>query len=237
MNLILFERDETHGELPLSDPRARHILDVLRIRAGDRFDAGLIDGPRVTGTLVAIGKESLRLSFEWGAEPPPLDPITLIVGLPRPQTARRILHEATAMGVCALLFVATDRGEASYAQSRLWTTGEWRRHLIDGAQQAFTTRLPAVSVAMPLATAIDSVAAGGTRLALDNYEAPCALSAVAATAPVTLALGPERGWSDRERETLRRSGFGLVHLGERVLRTETACVAGLTLVKAKLGLF
>jgi RsmE family RNA methyltransferase len=235
MNLILFEANETG--LPLCDPRARHILDVLRRRPGDRFGAGLINGPRGLGTLVAIGNESLRLTFEWGAEPPPLDPITLIVGLPRPQTARRILHEASAMGVVALSFVLSDRGEPSYAQSRLWTTDEWRRHLIDGAQQAYTTRLPAVSLAAPLASVIDSLPGGGTRLALDNYEAPCALSVVQVTAPVTLALGPERGWSDRERATLRVSGFSLVHLGERVLRTETACVAGLTLVKAKLGLF
>jgi RsmE family RNA methyltransferase len=235
--LILFELDEVDSELRLSDPRARHILDVLRRRPGDRFGAGLINGPRGVGTLVAIGPDSLCLRFEWGEEPPPLDPISLVVGLPRPQTARRLLHEATAMGVSALLFVATDKAEASYARSKLWATGEWRRHLIDGAQQAYTTRLPAVSLAAPLASVIDSLPGGGTRLALDNYEAPCALSVVQVTAPVTLALGPERGWSDRERAILRAARFDLVHLGERVLRTETACVAGLTLVKAKLGLF
>ncbi|MBP7483295.1 MAG: RsmE family RNA methyltransferase, partial [Lacunisphaera sp.] len=50
-----------------------------------------------------------------------------------------------------------------------------------------------------------------------------------------LALGAERGWSAAERTLLRASGFTFTHLGERVLRTETACIAALTLLKAKLG--
>ena len=52
----------------------------------------------------------------------------------------------------------------------------------------------------------------------------------------TLALGAERGWSAAERELLLQQGFLFVHLGERVLRTETACIAAITLLKAKLGL-
>lgn len=51
-----------------------------------------------------------------------------------------------------------------------------------------------------------------------------------------LAFGPERGWSAADRAVLRGSGFALVHLGPRVLRTETAVVAAVALVKAKLGL-
>ena len=52
-----------------------------------------------------------------------------------------------------------------------------------------------------------------------------------------LAFGPERGWSDRDRAMLRANDFALVHLGTRVLRTETAVVAAIALVKARLGLF
>jgi RsmE family RNA methyltransferase len=51
-----------------------------------------------------------------------------------------------------------------------------------------------------------------------------------------LALGPERGWGPADRAALRAHGFTLVHLGPRVLRSETAVVAALTLVRAQLGL-
>ena len=246
MNLILFNSAETERPLPRSDPRAIHVLDVLRRCEGDVFDAGLVDGPRGKATVVAIGAEALTLSFAWGAPPPPLDPITLIVGLPRPQTARKILQEATALGVTAMHFVATEKSEASYAHSTLWSSGEWRRHLIAGAEQAFDTRLPQITWSRSLAEVVAALPTAATRLALDHYEAASPLSGchliddnriAAAAADAVLAFGPERGWSARDRAFLRASGFALAHLGTRVLRTETAVVVAVALVKARLGLF
>ena len=238
VNLILFEPAETTTPLPRNDPRATHILKVLRRRVGDTFDAGLADGPLGKGTLAAIHADTLSLTFCWHqTPPPPLDPITLIIGLPRPQTARDLLRDAAALGVAELHFVTTDRGESSYAQSTLWSSGEWRHHLLAGAQQAFDTRLPALTHGRTLAEALAAVPPASSRLALDNYESPTALSQVAALAlPVTLALGPERGWSAAERDQLRASGFSLVHLGTRVLRAETAAIAALAIVRSKLGL-
>jgi RsmE family RNA methyltransferase len=242
LNIIIFDQAEIERPLARSDPRATHLLDVLRRREGDTFDAGLIDGPRGKGTVVAIGAEALTLSFAWGAPPPPLDPITLIVGLPRPQTARKILQEATALGVAAMHFVVTEKSEASYAHSTLWSSDEWRRQLIAGAEQAFDTRLPQITWTRSLAEVVAALPPTASRLALDHYEAATALSQChligdiapsASAADAVLAFGPERGWSARDRAVLRANGFSLVHLGARVLRTETAVVAAVALVKAR----
>lgn len=237
MNLILFEPADAERPLPRTDPRAVHLLEILRRQEGDSFDAGLVDGPKGKGTLVAIGASSLTLKFSWGATPPPLDPITLVLGLPRPQTARKILHEATALGVRTLHFVRTEKGEPNYGQSTLWSSGEWRRHLIAGAEQAFDTRLPAITFDLSLAAALASIDQAGSRIALDNYESPQPLPRVPMHAPVVLAFGPERGWAAEERDLLRARKFAFAHLGSRVLRTETAVVAAVTLIKASLGVF
>jgi RsmE family RNA methyltransferase len=74
------------------------------------------------------------------------------------------------------------------------------------------------------------------RIALDNYEAGRGLAGVVPIPPVMIAIGPERGWSAGERDLLRGLGFEMRHLGSRVLRTETACVAAVAIVKAGLGL-
>jgi RsmE family RNA methyltransferase len=92
-----------------------------------------------------------------------------------------------------------------------------------------------VSWGTELSEAIDSRIDEGTRLALDNYEAAEALGSVRLASPVTIAIGPERGWSEAERMLLRTGGYHFVHLGERVLRVETACVAAIALVRAGLG--
>jgi RsmE family RNA methyltransferase len=51
-----------------------------------------------------------------------------------------------------------------------------------------------------------------------------------------LAIGGERGWSAADREVLRAGQFTFGHLGSRVLRTETATVAALSILRTKLGL-
>ena len=242
MNLILFEPAEISAPLPHSDPRAEHILTVLRRQIGDTFDVGLVDGPLGKGTLAALSADALTLTFTWGPPPAPADPITLLLGLPRPQTARDILRDATTLGVGALHFVATERSDPNYAAATLWTSGEWRRHCLTGAAQAFATRLPATTSNHTLATALAALPAPANssvaRLALDNYEATSPLSTcnLLGYKSACLALGPERGWGPADRAALRTHGFTLVHLGTRVLRSETAVIAAITLVRAQLGL-
>lgn len=210
---------------------------MLRREPGDSFDAGLINGPRGKGTLRTVDKEHLSFAFTWGAAPPPLCPLTLLIGLPRPQTARDILREATALGISAMHFIRTEKGEASYADSTLWRSGDWEECVISGAAQAFCTRLPEVTHGRTLGEAVSSLPPGQTRLAFDNYESPTPLSqsTVPPGSPVVLALGSERGWSGAERALLRQSGFAFVHLGERVLRAETACIVAVALIKVKGG--
>lgn len=238
MNLILFEPQEISRPLPRSDARARHLLEVLHRNIGDTFDAGLIDGPRGKGTLTAITTTTVSLTFVWGERPDPADPITLIIGLPRPQTARDILRDATTLGTRAIHFIKTDKGDPNYAQSSLWRDNEWRRHILLGAEQAFDTRLPSVTHGHTLTDAIATLTPDTICLALDNYESPSSLGEypLDRARGVCLALGPERGWSAGERNFLRAHAFAFAHLGSRVLRAETACIAALSLVRFKLGL-
>jgi RsmE family RNA methyltransferase len=238
VNLVLFETHELGAPLARTDRRARHLLEVLRRGVGEAFDAGVVNGPRGRATLTRVAGDSLAFSFVATTPPPPPEPVTLLVGLPRPQTARDVLRDATTLGVGALHFVRAEKAERSYAQSSLWSSGEWRRHVLAGAEQAFATRVPEVTHDLPLADVLATLPADAQRLALDNYESPRALAdiSLAPNRPAALALGAERGWSAAERALLRAQGFALVHLGARVLRTETAVVAALTLVRARLGL-
>ena len=127
VNLALFEPHELEEPLPRTDRRAQHVLEVLRRKEGDTFDAGLANGPRGRATITKISPQSLSIAFDPVTAAPIAPPITVVVGLPRPQTARDILRDATTLGVGSLHFVHTEKGEGSYAQSTLWSSGEWRR--------------------------------------------------------------------------------------------------------------
>lgn len=233
MNIALFRQDELGGSLPIEDPRSQHVIKVLKREGGESFDAGIINGPRGKATVTEITATHLKLNFEWAETPPVLYPIDLIIGLSRPQTNRKILQEATSLGVRSIRFVATERGEPSYAESKLWTTGEWKRHVLAGVEQAFDTQVPEVAFGMPLEEALSEADTVVARLALDNYEGTVHLGEAAkGKQGFSLAFGSERGWTGGERELLRKNGYQLVDLGERPLRTETAVVAAVSVCLA-----
>lgn len=237
MNLILFETRQSSYRIERDDPRYPHIVDVLGLTDGDHCYIGVVNGPRGLARIAHLSEPSLELTPTWETQVPSTLPLQLIVGLPRPQTARRILFEAACQGVRHLRWFGADKAEPSYRQSKLWATAEWRRHLMEGAEQAFSTTLPEVSHHNDLTEAISDVLPSWQKLALDVYEADAPLHQKidADQAGVQLALGPERGWSNRERDLLRRNGFTLVHVGERVLKAETAVTAGITLIASAFG--
>ena len=230
MNLVLFTPDEPGQPLPRTDRRVAHVLGVLRRGLGEPFAAGLLGGPLGRAWIRAQDAGTVTFGFTAEGPGPEPSPLTLLVGLPRPQTARDILRDATTLGVAALHFVLTEKGDPSYAQSTLWSSGEWRRHVGLGLEQAVATRPPEVTWGRSLAEVLAELPAEGARVALDNYEAEGPLGPRAA--PWVLAVGGERGWGPADRAALRANGFRLRHLGTRVLRTETACVAGISVLLA-----
>ena len=71
---------------------------------------------------------------------------------------------------------------------------------------------------------------------LDNVVGAVPLSSASVGKETVLAIGPERGWSDRERALFSRNGYRPMLLGSRVLRTETACSAGIAVLLSRMGL-
>lgn len=239
MNLILFDHAFERLRLPSADPRAKHIREVLGAGPGAQVFVGFVDGLRARARVETRPDGSVDLEVVATEPVPSRLPISLLVGLPRPHTARRILFEAASLGVEALHFFEARASQPSYRRSRLWQAGEWRDRLRLGAEQGFTTRLPQVEHHADLESALEPVPAGWAGVALDNYEADRDLvSALPAEAPgAVLALGPERGWSTTEREIFRRHGWPLAPLGPHVLRSETACVAAVAATAGRLRLW
>jgi len=240
MNLILFEPGETPGTLPGTDGRARHLTKVLRKQPGDRFDAGILGGGVGRALVERVGEDgSVTFSLAVTAPPPARLPVRVAVGFPRPIQLRRILRDLTGMGVERIDLVGSDLGEKSYRDTKLLCDGGARAAMIEGASQSRDAALPGLAVFRRLDAWLDSLPAGdgGVLLAAaDNVNADGSFFTVApGFNGAVLAVGPERGWSDRERALFAAAGFARLSLGARALRTETACVAATALVLEKIG--
>ncbi len=236
MNLILFEREEIGVVIPGYDPRAKHIRRTLRLKEGDAFQAGIVNGQLGSAKILTQNKIELIIDFQPNKEKPTPYPVILIVGLTRPQIAKQIFRESASMGIEKLWFYPTELGEKSYLESDLWQEMNYRPQLIKGAGQGFTTNLPDVKIFKSLANMFSKLPETYERICLDNVRPESSLSNYVITKQkVSLLLGSERGFTDRERNRIEANAFSMVHMGERVLRTDTACIAGLTLVLSKLG--
>jgi len=237
MNIILFEAPPQH--LPKYDSRTDHILRILKYGPGDSFKAGIVDGPVGVAEIRAVTEEGLELHWRETGPPTGLYPLELIVGFVRPICAKRILRDAASLGVRRLLFTGTDTGEKSYRKAKLWESGEYRRYLIDGVQQAGATCLPEVAFTRGVREACEAArerSAAAGRVLLDNGMDNDSLLRLSLPAEgVTAAIGSERGWSGRERELFREAEFIPAAMGGRVLRTETACCAAGALLLAQMG--
>lgn len=227
MNLILFDEDELGNLLLPDDPRCIHMREILRLNDGDVFNAGILGGRIGKGRLLGARSGGWDWSFMDIEDSEPLRPLTLILGCPRPPVARRLLKDMSALGIREIRACSTDLNEKSYLGARLWREGLWRDAVIEGASQGVSTLLPAVRTAANLERALEDVPTDSVRIALDNGEGAGRWHSWKGTPEETvLAIGPERGWSDRERQVLDSRGFIRLKLGNRVLRTETACSLG-----------
>jgi RsmE family RNA methyltransferase len=239
VNLILFEAWEVearhgllYGELAPHDPRAVHLLKTLHKTKGGSFDAGVIGGNRGRGIIVSVAAP-FAVTLSLNDPPPPRLPVCLGVGFARPIQLRRILREAANFGLESAALFGTDLGEKSYRQTALLEDGGAEAAMLEGAIEARDTRFPVVS----RFDSADAWLAGpekpGRRIALDNIHPQGSFfkdgGLSQAETGYTLAAGSERGWSDRERRLLEAAGFTRLSIGERALRTETACIAAIVL--------
>ena len=244
MNILILEKAEVGVRIPRADRRWAHVSKVLKKREGDRIAAGIADGDLGEAVLRELDGAGMVLDFEGGREPPPLAPLRLILGFPRPIQAARILKDLTSLGVGEIHLTGTELGEKSYAMSSIFKDHDFRGPLLEGAEQAGNPRLPVVSTHTSLARCletlapVDGAAATGSRIFLHPYgDAPRMGAALEALSPpVTLAVGSERGWTDAEVARLREAGFAARTLGVRILKTETAAVAACVLALAGLRL-
>ena len=233
VNLVLITEAEVEAGLAVDDSRSRHLLDTVKLIAGETFHVGVENARRGIATLNTVSPRVL-FSVVWEKTAQRRLPLTVLVGLPRPQTAKKVLHDLASLGAAKIIFFEAGKGDPGYLASSLWKDGEWREHVVKGTEQACSTMVPEVTRVGSLAEALVGLEANAWRLALDPYEAAGAPEISSPAKAAVLAIGPERGFADEERAALRAAGFSFAHLGDRILRVEAAALVGGALMLSQL---
>jgi len=216
----------------LSGDAAHHLGRVLRAEPGQLYE--LSDGTSVwLGKIEVAAKDQIEFSL---IEPVPtrasaLDK-TLLLAVVKFDAFEWALEKATELGVNRVIPVAAARSEKGLLVAAEKRAERWKKIVFESSQQARRVRLPLLE---PVIAPSPAFAAAESQIKLMLSERPEArlLKSVLngrLAETVTLAIGPEGGWTDEEFAAARKSGFEEASLGSLILRTETAVAACLASV-------
>ncbi|HWT14378.1 MAG TPA: 16S rRNA (uracil(1498)-N(3))-methyltransferase [Patescibacteria group bacterium] len=223
----------------LSEAAANHAVRVLRLREGDPVTLFNGDGLDYTG-VISLGKRDARVHLhdaEAVTNESPLA-ITLVQALARGEKMDLILQKATELGVVKIVPVTSDRTEVKLDEDRAdKRILHWQRVLESACEQCGRAQIPEIESPSTLERAARLFAVSDdTRLVL-HPEGGRPLARIDCGDAVTIAIGPEGGFSERDLAVLDQAGFTRITLGPRVLRTETAGLAAIAALQTRFGDF
>lgn len=216
-----------------------HHLHVLRMAVGDEITLFNGDGAEFTAQLTGIGKKQADALVTARSEPAVELPyaVQLAQGLPEGSKMDWIVEKAVELGVAAIQPLAARRSvvklSAERAEKKL---GHWQGVIEAASCQSGRTRLAALHApadAMAWLARPDA----GTRILL-SPRGTATLAQWARTnqaQDLTLMVGPEGGFSPEEEDAAIAAGALPLTMGARVLRTETAALAALSILQAHWG--
>lgn len=222
------------GRARIAGPEAHHLTRVLRVEAGQQFE--ISDNRAVYLAEVESARKDL-VSFsvlEKVPSPEPAVHTTLLASLIRFERFEWMLEKATELGVARVVPVQAGRSEKGLERAASKRLPRWNRIAREASEQSRRAHLPEIGTPAALAAVLPIDA--DYRYVLEEAQAPPVLSALPERRKrgesVALLVGPEGGWTDREREHIARSHWQPVSLGAGILRAETAAVAALAIVNA-----
>lgn len=222
------------AELTLDEGQSRYLGAVMRAKAGDELRVFNGRDGEWRALVAAVGKRAVTLQVIDPARPQGAGPdLDLVVALVKRGPLETIVEKAAELGVRRIRPVITERTNADYTRvERL------RVIATEASEQTGRLDVPEVAEPVKLEALIAGWEAGRRLLFCDEAGgAQPALQALkGAAGPWAVLIGPEGGFSPREREILRGLPFAVAAtLGPRILRADTAAISALTLWQAAAG--
>lgn len=215
----------------LSEGEVQHAR-VRRLGVGERVRLADGSGGVAYGTIVRLGKAYATIDVDWVERVEPLPVVHLMIPIANREHMLLLAEKATELAIFSWRPVlwrrsrsVSPRGDGVAFQARI------RLRMIGALTQSGGAWLPVV---YPEATPERAVlsAPAGARWLLDPEGEP--VSALAVSAPLTIAVGPEGGIEPDERALFVGAGFIPVRVAPHTLRFETAALAGLAVARAAL---
>jgi len=218
---------------------ANHITRVLRLRSGDELTVFDGNGGEFGARIEEFRKDTVIVSVDEHKTVDRESPLslTLVQGISRGERMDWIIQKATELGATRVVPVFTKRSvvrlDDKQAERKLQ---HWRAITIAACEQCGRNRLPDLVTPVDFFDVLpETFTPNSTRLLL-SPQADLRIDDLRDIhGGVTVLIGPEGGLDEVEQEAAIAAGFKAVRMGPRVLRTETAAIAALTILQRYFG--
>lgn len=239
MNLIILHSHELDEDqrVTLNAHRAQHIRKVLQPAIGQALRIGLLNGPHGKGIVEQCDAHAVVLKCSFEAQTATRPIVDVLLAMPRPKVLKRLWAQFAALGVDHIILTNAEKVERYYFDSHILHSDYYIPRLIEGLQQAGDTHLPRISIKRQLKPFLEdelhTIDDGSIKLLADPSGERRINDILSETIGnrILLAIGPEGGWTPYELNLLQEHRFQPVSMGSRILRTDTACVALLGILK------
>ena len=218
-----------------------HIANVLRMKPEEELLISVKGDWDYLCKIVDIETDRVNLKVIESMEQRELPVnITLLQGIPKSDKLEMIIQKAVELGVSEIIPVKTKRVVVKIDEKKVDTkVNRWNAIAESAAKQSKRSIIPKVYEPMSIDNALEIVKDFGvklipyenadgidkTRKILDNMDK---------TKNIAVFIGPEGGFEEAEVERIKNSGFEVITLGKRILRTETAGLALLSNIMIRL---
>ncbi len=231
----------TEGLFELPADAAHHAHRVLRLRVGDAIQIFDGAGHACNATINTItGKHvDVNVVKTCPVQAPSALQIVLAQAMTSSEKLDWVVQKATELGAAEIQPVQTQRSVAKLTSERAEKrTEHWRGVVIAACEQSGRNELLKVHAPVDLGQWLaGQVGTPGHKLILLPDGATTLHAQEKPTGRVTLLIGPEGGFTPDEAIMAKQAGFIPVLLGPRVLRTETAAIAGISAIQTLWGEF
>lgn len=212
----------------LSDGQAHYLANVMRLSEGDTVRVFNGDAGEWRAIAMKISRKSITLETLVQTRPPAPEPDAwLCFALLKRQKTDMVVEKATELGVSVIQPIITARTNADHVN-----LGRLRAIAIEAAEQCERLHVPEIRSPMPVMKLMANWPARPLFVADERRTSPLLGPSCG---PSAVMIGPEGGFTDQELEAIARTPLiTRVSLGCRILRAETAAIAGLALHLAAL---
>ena len=226
-----FARKEGN-KIILEDGDVHHLLHVMRVKTGEEIEA-VADNKLYNAIVKSLSPLVIETNYEIPLDSELNKEVTLFFALAKGDKIDFVVQKATELGASRIVLIKTERNVVKFDDKNLKHKLErFRKIAKEASEQSHRLKVPEIVGVVDINNIPDEFLADINLLAYEKEAGSTSsfFEQVSKDKTISVMIGPEGGFSEKEVDVLQKRGFRLISLGKRILRTETAAVYALSVI-------